>query len=60
MSLVARQLAPGLDGTVVDANRVALAEPVIATIRSKVGELQQVLGQAGIVPGGARALRLFS
>ncbi len=60
MILVARQLAQGLGGTVVDANRVALAEPVIATIRGKVGELQQVLGQAGIVPGGARALRLFS
>lgn len=60
MVLVARQLAQGLGGTLVDANRVALADPVIATIRSKITEVQQVLHKAGIVPGSPRALRLFS
>ncbi|MBK6636904.1 MAG: cell division protein ZipA C-terminal FtsZ-binding domain-containing protein [Rhodocyclaceae bacterium] len=58
--LVARQLAQGLGGIVVDSNRAALAEPMIAAIRGKIGELQQVLGKAGIAPGSARALRLFS
>jgi hypothetical protein len=60
MVQVARQLAQGLGGTLVDGHRVALSDSVIATIRSKIIEVQTVLNKAGIVPGAARALRLFS
>jgi hypothetical protein len=60
MVLVARQLAQGLGGTLVDANRAPLAEQMIATIRNKIGEFQLVLAKAGIDAGSPRALRLFS
>lgn len=56
----ARQLAAALDGSLVDAQRAPLADAMIEAIRAKTAELQQRLREAGIAPGGALALRLFS
>ncbi len=56
----ARRLAAALDGVLVDAQRAALADAMIAAIRAKTAELQQRMNDGGIVPGSVRALRLFS
>jgi FtsZ-interacting cell division protein ZipA len=60
MLATAQQLAAALGGVLVDAQRAALAEAMIAAIRAKTAELQQRMNDGGIVPGSVRALRLFS
>lgn len=60
MLVAAQRLARALDGVLVDAQRVPLAEAMIVAIRAKIGELQQTMRDNGIVPGSALALRLFS
>ena len=60
MMAVARQLTGALGGTLVDAHGSPLTPEMIASIRAKVGELQQRMAHHGIVAGSVRALRLFS
>ena len=55
-----RQMTRVLGGVLVDAQRVPLAEAMITGIRAKTIELQQSMRNAGIEPGGTRALRLFA
>lgn len=57
---VARQLAAGIGGVLVDAQRAPLSDAMIAAIRAKILELQQQMRDGGIDPGSPRALRLFS
>ncbi len=56
----ARQCATALGGQIADVHRKPLAEATLAIIRSRIVELQQRMVERGIVPGGVRALRLFS
>jgi hypothetical protein len=60
MLTAAQQMARGLGGVLVDAQRQPLAEPMIKVIRAKVVELQQQMQAADIAPGSPRALKLFS
>lgn len=60
MLAVARQIAEALGAQLADAQRKPLAEGTIAAIRSRIGELQSQMAQAGFPPGSVRALRLFS
>jgi hypothetical protein len=60
MLMTARQLAAALGGVLVDAQRAPLSDAMIAAIRAKTAELQQRMRDGSIVPGGTRALRLFS
>ena len=60
MMAVARQLTGALGGTLVDAHGSPLTPEMIASIRAKVGELQQSMAHHQIVAGSVRALRLFS
>lgn len=60
MMAAGEQLARGLGGVLVDAQRAPLSEAMIAAMRSKVIEVQQRMRDAGIDPGSTRALRLFS
>lgn len=60
MIATAQQLARGLGGVLVDMQRAPLAEAMIGGIRAKTVEIQQKMKAAGIEPGSARALRLFS
>lgn len=60
MLATARQLATGVGGVLVDAQRAPLADAMIAAIRAKILELQQQMRDGGIDPGSPRALRLFS
>jgi FtsZ-interacting cell division protein ZipA len=55
-----QQLARAMDGVLVDAQRAPLADGMISAIRAKIVELQQAMRNAGIIPGSALALRLFS
>jgi len=57
---VARVLARGLGGRLVDDNRVALNEAGIARIRQQLTEIGSRMEAFGVRAGGARALRLFS
>ena len=56
---VARQLASGLDGVLVDDQHNPLADNVLVGIRAKVAEIQTTMAQSGLPAGGRRALRLF-
>lgn len=60
MVTAARQLAAGLNGTVVDDNRAPLAQKSLDVIRGKIVEFQDLMSQRGIPAGTATALRLFS
>ncbi len=60
MVTAARQLAAGLNGTVVDDNRQPLAQKSLDVIRAKIVEFQDLMSQHGIPAGTATALRLFS
>lgn len=60
MVAVARQMAQSLGGTLVDGQRHALSDAMIAGIRAKIGEIQQQMAVYEIAPGSVRALRLFS
>lgn len=57
---IARQFAAALDGVLVDAQRNPLSDAMIATIGSKIAEIQQRMAVHQIPPGSPRALRLFS
>lgn len=59
MVTAARQLAAGLNGTVVDDNRAPLTQQALDLIRAKIVEFQDVMAQHGIEAGSATALRLF-
>ncbi|HTH40168.1 MAG TPA: cell division protein ZipA C-terminal FtsZ-binding domain-containing protein [Rhodocyclaceae bacterium] len=56
---IARQLADAVDGVLVDDQRRALADPVLASIRAKIDEIQQAMARYQLPAGGRRALRLF-
>lgn len=60
MMAVARQLTGALGGALVDAHGNPLTPEMIASIRAKVGELQQRMAHHQIIAGSVRALRLFS
>jgi hypothetical protein len=60
MVTTARQLAAGLNGTVVDDNRQPLTQKGLDVIRAKIVEFQDLMSQHGIPAGTATALRLFS
>jgi hypothetical protein len=60
MMAVARQLTAALGGALVDGHGSPLTPEMIASIRAKVGELQQRMAHHQIVAGSVRALRLFS
>lgn len=60
MVTAARQLAAGLNGTVVDDNRQPLTQKSLDVIRAKIVEIQDHMAQRGIAAGSAVALRLFS
>lgn len=60
MMAAGEQLARGLGGVLVDAQRAPLSEAMIAAMRGKIIEVQQRMRDAGIDPGSTRALRLFS
>lgn len=60
MVAAARQFERGLGGKLVDMQRAPLADVMIRGIRGKTGELQKALLDAGIAPGGTRAMKLFS
>jgi len=60
MVTAARQLAAGLNGTVVDDNRQPLTQKSLDVIRAKIVEFQDHMTQSGVPAGSAVALRLFS
>jgi hypothetical protein len=60
MVMVARQVADGLDGELVDDERNPLDDAMLLTIRGKVDEIQRKMAAQGIPGGGIRALRLFT
>jgi FtsZ-interacting cell division protein ZipA len=60
MMATGEQLARGLGGVLVDAQRAPLSAAMIAAMRAKIIEVQQRMRDAGIDPGSTRALRLFS
>lgn len=60
MARLARQLASGLGGTLVDDNGRALDEQSLAAIGVELDTVRQALEGRGLPPGGALALRLFS
>ena len=60
MLATAHQLAGALGGVLVDAQRAPLSDVMIDAIRVRTIELQRVMHEAGMPPGGTRALRLFS
>jgi hypothetical protein len=53
-------LAQGLEGNLVDDNRVALNAGGIARIRQQVAGIYARMEARGVSAGSARALRLFS
>ena len=60
MVTAARQLAAGLNGSVVDDNRAPLSQKSLDMIRAKIVEFQDFMSRHGISAGTATALRLFS
>jgi len=59
MLVVARQLAHGLGGRLVDGQGRPLGDAMIQNIRGKIAEVQARMNANQIPPGGQRALRLF-
>jgi hypothetical protein len=57
---IGARLARGLEGTLVDDNRVALNAGGIAKIRQQVIGIYGRMDARGVTAGSARALRLFS
>jgi FtsZ-interacting cell division protein ZipA len=56
---VARELAQGLDGVLVDDQHHPLPDQGLAGIRAQVAQIQATMAQCGLPAGGRRALRLF-
>jgi FtsZ-interacting cell division protein ZipA len=57
---IGARLAQGLEGTLVDDNRVALNTGSIARIRQQVAGIYAKMEARGVSAGSARAQRLFS
>lgn len=57
---VARALANALGGKVIDDNGRELSDSAMALVLAKLTDVTRKLAQAGMEPGGERALRLFS
>lgn len=60
MIACARQAAEALGGQLVDAHGKPIADATLDAIRTRIGELQIRMAQAGIPAGSVRALRLFA
>jgi hypothetical protein len=60
MVRLARQLAAGLGGSLIDDNGRPLDEQSLAAIGAELDAVRQSLEGRGLPPGGALALRLFS
>ncbi len=60
MIALARQFASSLGGSLVDDNRMPLAESALDVIRDKIVEIEGRMAAQGLIAGGPRALRLFS
>jgi hypothetical protein len=55
-----RELAAGLEGTLVDDNRVPLTDQSVRAIRQQLASIHANMEASGISAGSERALRLFS
>ncbi len=60
MIALAKQLAIGLGGALVDDNRVPLVESALDVIHDKIVEIGQRMASQGLNAGSTQALRLFS
>jgi FtsZ-interacting cell division protein ZipA len=60
MVQIARELAAGLGGRLVDDNRVPLTEGSMQAIRQQLASIHEAMTARGTPPGSERALRLFS
>lgn len=60
MVLLARQLAQGLEGQLVDDRGQPISDEALAEIRAAIGEMQQRMAAQDIPAGGERAKRLFA
>jgi ZipA, C-terminal FtsZ-binding domain len=60
MVRLARQLAAGLEGSLIDDNGRPLDEQSLAAIGAELDAVRQALEKRGLPPGGSLALRLFS
>ena len=60
MLRIGAQLAEGLDGTLVDDNRVALSDSAVGAIQQQLQSIRAKMEARGMHPGSERALRLFS
>ncbi len=60
MLRLGRQMVIALDGALVDEQRAALSDAVLAAIRTKISEFQQQMAQRQLPAGSRRALRLYS
>jgi cytoskeletal protein RodZ len=56
----ARALATALNGKVIDDNGRELSDSAMALVLAKLTDVTRKLAQAGMEPGGERAMRLFS
>jgi hypothetical protein len=60
MIALAKQFAHSLGGTLVDDNRIPLADSALDVIHDKIVEIEQRMAEQGLIAGGTQALRLFS
>ena len=60
MVTVGRALADGLDGSLVDDNRVPLSDNAVLAIQHQLRSIHAKMAERGMAPGSERALRLFS
>lgn len=60
MIALAKQFAVSLGGTLVDDNRIPLADSALDVIHDKIVEIEQRMTEQGLIAGGTQALRLFS
>ncbi|MBV6474752.1 MAG: Cell division protein ZipA [Rhodocyclaceae bacterium] len=60
MIALAKQLAIGLGGALVDDNRAPLVESALDVIHDKIVEIGQRMTSQGLTAGSTQALRLFS
>lgn len=60
MLAVGVELSEGLGGTLVDDNRVPLSDNAVRVIQQQITTIHEKMQARGMLPGGERALRLFS
>ncbi|MDR2240002.1 MAG: cell division protein ZipA C-terminal FtsZ-binding domain-containing protein [Zoogloeaceae bacterium] len=60
MVVIAKQLAIGLGGSLVDDNRAPLPDSALTLIHDKIVEIEQQMAARNLPAGSAQALRLFS